>query len=99
MDSLQFTVPVRIVPGAGLPIEEIYGVELALDLLADWPAGRQGPLYQAAFNACFGATVGVVATEEACRAFAAFCRVSGIMAKDMPPVGAVEMEAARPRPS
>lgn len=67
----------------GLPIEEIYGVEQALDLLAEWPAGRQGKLYQLAFNACFSASVGVVDVEEACRAFTAFCRVGGILAKDM----------------
>jgi hypothetical protein len=83
MRSLQFKIPVRIRPDGGQPIEEIYSVDQALDLLAEWPAGRQGKLYQAAFNACFGASVGVVDVEEACRAFSAFCRVSGLMAKDM----------------
>ncbi len=83
MRSLQFAIPVRIRSSDGLPIEEIYGIEQALDLLAEWPAGRQGKLYQAAFNACFGASVGVVEVEEACRAFSAFCRVSGLLAKDM----------------
>ncbi|TGW05744.1 DUF982 domain-containing protein, partial [Mesorhizobium sp. M2D.F.Ca.ET.145.01.1.1] len=37
MDRLQFEVPVRIAPGPGLPVEEIYGVEQALDFLQDWP--------------------------------------------------------------
>ncbi|MFA6157982.1 DUF982 domain-containing protein [Mesorhizobium sp.] len=83
MDRLQFEVPVRITPAPGLPVEEIYGVEQALDFLQGWPARRQGPIYQKAFNACFGATVEVVKTEEACRAFMTFCRVSGLMAKDM----------------
>ena len=83
MDRLQFEVPVRIAPAPGLPVEEIYGVEQALDFLQDWPASRQGPVYQKAFNACFGATVDVVKTEDACRAFMAFCRVSRLMAKDM----------------
>ncbi len=83
MNKLHFTVPVRIVRSFGQPIEEIYGVDQALDFLHEWPAGRQGPLYQAAFDACFGASVDVVSTEDACRAFSAFCRVSGIMAKDM----------------
>lgn len=83
MRSLQFAVPVRVRSSDGLPIEEIYGIEQALDLLAEWPAGRQGKLYQAAFNACFGASVGVTDVEEACRAFSALCRVSGVMAKDM----------------
>jgi hypothetical protein len=83
MNSLQFAVPVRVTTVPDLPIEEIYSVEQALDVLADWPKEKQGKLYQTAFNACFGASVGVVPTEEACRAFAAFCRVSGIMARDM----------------
>ena len=83
MRELQFAIPVRIVPAAGQPVEEIYGVEQAMDFLSEWPAGKQGKLYQTAFNACFGASVGVATTEDACRAFAAFCRASGIMAKDM----------------
>ncbi|QKD03574.1 DUF982 domain-containing protein [Mesorhizobium loti] len=83
MDRLQFEVPVRIAQAPGLPVEEIYGVEQALDFLQDWPARRQGPVYQKAFNACFGATVDVVKTEDACRAFMAFCRVTGLMASDM----------------
>ncbi|MER8830383.1 DUF982 domain-containing protein [Mesorhizobium sp. M0938] len=63
MDRLQFKVPVRIMPAPGLPIEEIYSVEQALDFLQAWPVRRQGPVYQAAFNACFGATVDLVETE------------------------------------
>ncbi|WP_144377423.1 DUF982 domain-containing protein [Mesorhizobium amorphae] len=83
MRELQFAVPVRIVPSPDQPVEEIYGVEQAMDFLSDWPTGKQGKLYQTAFNACFGASVGIMTSEEACRAFAAFCRASGIMAKDM----------------
>jgi hypothetical protein len=87
MHKLHFAVPVRIAGSFGQPIEEIYSVEQALDFLQEWPTGRQGPLYQAAFDACFGASVDVVSTEEAQRALSAFCRVSGIMAKDMMPPG------------
>jgi hypothetical protein len=83
MDRLQFEVPVRITPAPGLPIEEIYSVEQALDFLQGWPVRRQGPVYQAAFNACFGATVDLVKTEDAWRAFMAFCRVSSLLARDM----------------
>jgi len=83
MDRLQFEVPVRITPAPGLPVEEVYGVEQALDFLQAWPKCRQGKIYEAAFNACFGATVDVASTEEACRAFMAFCRVSGLLARDM----------------
>jgi len=83
MHNLHFAVPVRVATVPERPIEEIYSVEQALDVLAEWPDEKRGRLYQIAFNACFGASVGVVSTEDACRAFAAFCRVSGIMAKDM----------------
>lgn len=83
MDRLQFEVPVRIAPAPGMPVEEIYSVEQALDVLHEWPKKRQGKVYEAAFNACFGATVDVVKTEDACRAFMAFCRISGLLARDM----------------
>jgi hypothetical protein len=83
MHKLQFAVPVRISPSAGEPVEEIYSVEQALDFLQGWPVGRQGPIYQLAFDACFGASVDIASTEEACKAFTAFCRVSGLLAKDM----------------
>ena len=83
MDELQFDVPVRVKLALDRPVEEIYGVDQALEILSEWPTGRQGRLYQAAFNACFSASVGVADAEEACRAFSAFCRVSGILAADM----------------
>jgi hypothetical protein len=83
MNKSQFAIPVRITGAAGQPVEEIYSVVQALDFLQEWPVGRQGPLYQGAFDACFAASVDVVSTEDACRAFSAFCRVSGIMARDM----------------
>jgi hypothetical protein len=83
MHKLHFAVPVRITGAFGHTIEEIYSVDQALDFLQEWPVGRQGPLYQAAFDACFGASVDVVSTEEACHAFSAFCRVSGIISRDM----------------
>ena len=85
MHELHFAVPVRLTKFPDTPVEEIYSVEQALAILAAWPQERQGRLYQKAFNACFGASVGVVSTEEACRAFTAFCRVSRIMARDMMP--------------
>lgn len=83
MHKMHFAVPVRITRSFAEPVEEIYSVEQALDFLQNWPAGRRGPLFQAAFDACFGASVDVVSTEEACRVFTALCRVSGLMAKDM----------------
>ena len=64
-----------------------------MDFLQEWPVGRQGPLYQVAFDACFGASVDVVPTEEACRAFTAFCRVSRILARDMMMPAEIEAES------
>lgn len=92
MHKLHFAIPVRVTGPSGNMIEEIYSVDQALDFLQDWPVGRQGPLYQAAFDACFGASVDVVSTEEAWRAFSAFCRVSRIMARDMMMPGEAEPE-------
>lgn len=83
MDRLQFAVPVRIRTAPDSPVEEIYGVEQALDFLQNWPVGREGPLFQAALDACFGASVDIVPTEDAFRALTAFCRVSGLLARDM----------------
>ncbi len=83
MDRLQFAVPVRIRKTPEEPVEEIYGIEQALDFLQNWPVGRQGPLFQAALDACFGASVNVTPTDEAFRALTAFCRVSGLLARDM----------------
>ncbi|MET3661150.1 DUF982 domain-containing protein [Aquamicrobium ahrensii] len=94
MDRLQFAVPVRIRTTPDSPVEEIYGVEQALDFLQNWPVGREGPLFQAALDACFGASVDVMSTEEAFRALAAFCRVSGLLARDMTVPVNLENEAA-----
>ena len=84
MDRLQFTVPVRIVPDPGAPITEIYSVDEALTFLQTWPEERQGPVFQTAMNFCFEAKIEQTSTDNARRAFAGFCRISGIAAKDMP---------------
>ena len=83
MDRLQFVVPARVMADSSGLVTEIYSVEEALDFLNGWPAGRQGPLYQAAFNALFGATVDLVNRDEAWRRFMVFCRASGIAARDV----------------
>ena len=84
MDRLQFTVPVRIVTDPGEPITEIYSVDEALTFLQTLPEKRQGPVFQTAMNLCFEAKIEQNSTENARRAFAGFCRISGIAAKDMP---------------
>ena len=84
MDRLQFTVPVRIVPDPGEPITEIYSVDEALTFLQTLPEKRQGPVFQTAMNLCFEAKIEQNSTDNARKAFAGFCRISGIAAKDMP---------------
>ena len=70
MHRLQFVVPVRIVAVAGEPVVEIYGVESALAFLQNWPVGRQGPVFQAAMNCCFGAANDLMSAEDARKSFA-----------------------------
>lgn len=99
MDNLQFVVPVRIVAEPGQPVTEIYSVEQALTFLQNWPAGRQGPVFQAALNACFGTTVEQSTTESARKSFTAFARLSGILAKDSPEAVIVSLDGeVRPLP-
>jgi hypothetical protein len=84
MDRLQFVVPVRIVPDPAEPITEIYSVDEALTFLQNLPERAQGQVFQTAMNYCFGAKIEQNSTGDARRAFAGFCRVAGIAAKDMP---------------
>jgi hypothetical protein len=84
LDKLQFFMPVRIVVAPDKPVEEVYGLNQALDFLISWPSGRQGPVYQTALNACLAASVDEVSTEDARRAFISFARITNILAKDAP---------------
>jgi hypothetical protein len=81
MDRLQFIVPIRVAVESE-PVTEIYGVEDALSFLQQWRVGRDGPLFQKAFNACFSATVDLVTAEEARKALVNFARVAGILSRD-----------------
>jgi hypothetical protein len=82
MDKLQFIIPVRISPDADQPVTEIYSVHDAMTFLHEWPVGRQGPLYQAAMNACLSAMIEQVPTEDARKAFTSFARVANILTRD-----------------
>lgn len=85
MDAAQFRLPVRLHRATEANIEEVYSAEEALDFLLAWPDQR-GRVYNNALKACFAASVDVESTEEAQRAFAAFARLTGILACDMLPV-------------
>jgi len=84
MDRLQFVIPVRINIQPEHAVDEVYSVNQALDFLIDWPGVKQGPVYQAAVNACLAAAVEQVSTEDARRAFTSFARFSDILARDSP---------------
>ncbi|WP_394889434.1 DUF982 domain-containing protein [Mesorhizobium sp. AaZ16] len=82
MNTLQFHMPVRIIPERGRPVTEIYEVEEALAFLQNRTEGLESPLYQKALNCCFDAIIDLEATADARAAFTAYARVAGILARD-----------------
>lgn len=84
MDAAQFRLPVRIDAAGETPIDEIYSAEEALDFLIAWP-DRRGRIYDTALKACFAASVDVSSADEAQRAFIAFAKINGLLARDMWP--------------
>lgn len=83
MDATHFIVPVRVATDADKHILEIYSAEDALYFLQKWPGKQSGPIYQGAFDACFGALSGLTHPEEAKRAFIRFAKVENIISPDM----------------
>ena len=92
MDKLDFIVPVRIVPEPDEPVTEIYGIDEALTFLQNCPEDLQGRTHQMALNYCLGAKVDLYSTEDARRAFAGFCRITGIAARDIPQSFVVDVD-------
>ena len=84
MDTAQFRLPVRIAASGASHIDEIYSAEQALDFLIAWP-DRRGRVYDKALKACFGASVDVASADDAQRAFTAFAKLNGFLARDMWP--------------
>ena len=84
MDKLEFVVPVRLVPHPDEPVTEIYNIDDALAFLQNWDGDQEGQVYQMTLNHCFGAKVDLYTTEDARRALAGFCRITGMAARDMP---------------
>ena len=82
MNTLQFQMPVRIIPERGGPVTEIYEVEEALAFLQNRTEGLESPLYQKALNSCFDAIIDLETTADARAAFTAYARVAGILARD-----------------
>lgn len=82
MDSLKFSLPIRIKPGSAAHVCEIYDVGAAQIFLRNWQTGRLGPMYQRAMGSCAAAMQGQATTEDALRDFVSFVRVAGILADD-----------------
>jgi hypothetical protein len=82
VDKRQFILPVRIVTEWRAPVTEIYSVEEALAFLDNFPKGRESPVYQRAVKSCFAASAGEDSADNARKAFVAFARMAGILAKD-----------------
>ncbi|WP_161601137.1 DUF982 domain-containing protein [Neoaquamicrobium microcysteis] len=87
MDAAQFRLPVRLLMKEDEDIREVYSAEEALEILLAWPR-QSGRVYDSAVSACLAATVAPDSTQEAQRAFIAFARASGILARDMLPAPA-----------
>lgn len=95
MDETHFVVPVRVATDADEHILEIYSAEDALYFLQKWPGKQSGPIYQGAFDACFGALSGLTHPEEARRTFIRFAKVENILSPDMALMPAEKRMAAR----
>ena len=92
MDKFDFVVPVRLVPHPQEPVTEIYNVDDALGFLQSWDGDQEGQVYQMTLDHCFGAKVDLYTTEDARRALAGFCRITGIAAPDMPHALMVDLD-------
>ncbi|MGN6583770.1 MAG: DUF982 domain-containing protein [Rhizobiaceae bacterium] len=97
MDATHFVVPVRVAMAADEHILEIYSAEDALYFLQKWPGKQSGPIYQGAFDACFGALSGLNHPEEARRAFIRFAKVENIISPDMALAPDERRAAVRPQ--
>lgn len=85
MNDRRFAEPVTILVGLGFPFQ-VNSVLDALDILSDWPGGRN-PSQAAALNACRAALAGELDEETARGVFEAFARRTGILMPDVSYVG------------
>lgn len=78
MSDRLFDPPVFIKGGKYL-IQEVAGLEDAIDVLEAWPDERRDLIYDTVLKACHGALDGRRPTRVARNAFAAFARRAGIL--------------------
>lgn len=78
MNDRMFDKPIYVRSGGHL-IEEVAGVEDALEFLYDWPKKRRGPIYDTALRACQSAFEGRYSLSGARQAFASFAKSANIL--------------------
>lgn len=66
----------------GLGVSPVSTVEEAIEMLAEWPSDRRGPLYYVASNSLESARTGSIPPDEAKNAFVDFCHDAGILAEE-----------------
>ena len=98
MTSLQFISTVSVRRGRDQPVEEIDNVAEAIAFLRAWPAGRRGPVYRCALNACAAAMAAQMSAEEARKSFAGFARITGLLVEGDMPAPALAENSAPPKP-
>ena len=85
MNRYDFKIPVRLMPGPGEPVLEIYDVRHATEFLMAWPETRQTKAHQQALGACLSAAADAMPAEDARQLFVRFARLAGILSADTPP--------------
>jgi hypothetical protein len=78
MNDRMFESPVFVKCGGSL-IEEVAGIDDALEFLYDWPKKRRGPIYETALKACQRAFEGRYPRSAARQAFASFAKSVNIL--------------------
>ncbi|PSJ56537.1 DUF982 domain-containing protein [Kumtagia ephedrae] len=79
MDTKPFRAPVWL--RVEDSVTEIETLHEAVAFLADWPRGRQGPVYACAKRSCEAALAGTMKVDDARKAFESFARITGILAR------------------
>jgi hypothetical protein len=92
MDKLDFVVPVRLVPHPDEPVTEIYNLDEALTFLQNWEGDQESQVFQMTLDHCLGAKVDLYTTEDARRALAGFCRITGIASRDTPQSFVIDLD-------
>lgn len=78
MSAEVFSSPIFVKRSAYI-VQEIAGLEDAIDFLNEWPENRRNSTYQAALRACYDAYNGRTFLSAACNAFVGFAKRAAIL--------------------